>query len=156
MAKLTKQLWKNPYKQSLPYLDFPTVNDVEALRSRIPPPKDEQTKQKVAAIREKLAKVEALEKTGRYSEGLTLAKKLRLEVQQVDYRPVQAEVLYWLGNIYDRVGEHKKGIRSAPSWLSEEDRNAISQFDKSRTLEKKVAVDAEKAVSLRQNVFHYG
>ena len=86
---------------------FSNCNDVEALQSRIPPPKDEQTKNKVAAIREKLAEVEALEKTGKYRKGLNLVRKLEEEAKAVDYRPVQAELMYLLGVILSRTGNNK-------------------------------------------------
>ena len=78
---------------------FSNCNDVEALRSRIPPPKDEKTKKRVESIRDKLAEVEAFSKTGKYREGLKLVQELEQDSMAVDYRPVQAEVFYYLGDL---------------------------------------------------------
>ena len=81
--------------------------DEKALRASYPPPKTKEAKNKVAKIREKLAEVEALYKTGKYRDGLELAKKLEKEVAAVDYRPIQAELLYHLGMLLYSTGEYK-------------------------------------------------
>ena len=82
--------------------------DEEALRAPYPPPKTKDKKAKVAAIREKLADVEALYKTGKYKEGMALAHKLDIEAERVGYRPVQAEVLYQLGRLLEKIGEYEE------------------------------------------------
>ena len=82
--------------------------DEGALRAPYPPPKTTEIKAKVASIREKLAEVVALEKTGKYRDGLELVKNLVQEAKAVDYRPVQAETLYWLGSLLDKTGEYKE------------------------------------------------
>ena len=81
--------------------------DEEALRAPYPPPKTAEDKAKVAAIREKLVDVVAFEKTGKYREGLDLARKLEEMAGAIDYRPVQAEVLLKLGILLESVGEYK-------------------------------------------------
>ena len=83
-------------------------NDVEALQSRIQLPNDEQTKKRIAAIREKLAEVEAFEKTGKYKEGLELSRNLKLEATAIVYPPIQAEALYRFGKLLAQTGEYKK------------------------------------------------
>ena len=88
--------------------EFSKCNDVEALQSRIPPPKDKKTKNKVAAIRNKLAEVEAFEKTGKYREGLELVRKIMMAAKAVDYQPLIAEVFYELGSLLNKNGEYKK------------------------------------------------
>ena len=87
---------------------FTNCNDTEALQSAVRPIKDEQTKIKVAAIRKKLAHVEAFLNTGKYQEGLELAHKLENEAEDIDYKPVQAEVQLNLGHLLDRIGEYKQ------------------------------------------------
>ena len=82
--------------------------DVKSLRAPYPPPKTEELKTKVAAIREKLTEVEAYRKTGKYKKGLALAQKLELEATTVDYRPVQAEVFYQLGELLHNTGEYRQ------------------------------------------------
>ena len=85
--------------------------DEDALRAPYPPPKTEEDREEVAAIREKLAEVEALTKTGKYREGLTLAKMLETETSHIDYQPVRAEVLSQLGDLLERAGEYKAAER---------------------------------------------
>ena len=82
--------------------------DEKALRAPYLPPKNAEAKREVAAIRRGLADVVALEKTGKYKEGLELVQKLEEQAKAVAYRPVQAEVLYQLGDLLDRTGEFKK------------------------------------------------
>ena len=62
----------------------------EALRASYPPPKTNKVKAEVAAVREKIAAVEALEKTGNYREGLDLIQLINADVKTIDYRPIQA------------------------------------------------------------------
>lgn len=90
---------------SLTHIDI--CADEKALRAPYPPPKTAQVKEKVASIREKLAAVEALTKTGQYREGLVLVKKLEKQSNRFKYKPLQAEVLCKLGWLLDRVGEYK-------------------------------------------------
>lgn len=82
--------------------------DEKALRATYPPPKTEEVKTKVEAIREKLVEVGALKKTGKYTLGLEFAKKLKEEANTLDYKPIQAEALYWIGELLERVGEYKE------------------------------------------------
>ena len=85
-----------------------SCNNIEALRSRIPPPSDEITKKKVEALREKLIEVVSLNRIGKYQKGLELVRKLKIDAKKVDYKLVQAEVLYELGDLLDRIGEYQK------------------------------------------------
>ena len=71
-------------------------------------PRQQRPRSKVVAIRRKLARVDALQKAGKYKEGLKQAKLLEKAVKLIDYRPVQAEVLYWLGLLLERSGEYKE------------------------------------------------
>ena len=82
--------------------------DEEALRAPYPPPKSKEAKAKVEAIRESLAKVRAHEKTGKYKEGMQLARKLEKEANNVGYLPVQAEILYWIGLLFEKAGEYQQ------------------------------------------------
>lgn len=81
--------------------------DEETLRAFYPPPKTAEAKRKVAAIREKLAEVNAFEKTGRYLQGLELVQRLADDARSVAYQPVQAEVLYRHGRLLEKSGEYK-------------------------------------------------
>ena len=81
--------------------------DEKALRAPYPPPKTAPAKAMVATIRNRIVDIEALRKTGKYREGLELAQQVALSAKAVDYRPVQAELLFQLGVLYERVGEYK-------------------------------------------------
>ena len=88
--------------------NFSLCHDVETLRSRILPPKDLPTKIKVEELRDRLAEGEALSKTGKYQKGLKLIEIVQQEAQAVDYKPLQAEVLYWLGYLLESTGDYQK------------------------------------------------
>ena len=88
--------------------DLRTCADEEALLAPYPPPKSEENKEKVTAIRNKLAQVKAFSKTGKFHSALELVKKLRKQASSIAYQPVQAELLYWLGILLEEVGEYKK------------------------------------------------
>lgn len=82
--------------------------DEKSLRAPYPPPKTEQAKAEVAAIREKLAEVEAHKKTGKYKKGLALVHKLEQEARTVGYRPVLAQVLALQGELLYNTGEYQQ------------------------------------------------
>ena len=85
-----------------------TCADERTLRAPYPPPKTEAARVQVAAIREKLVQVEALYKTGKYREGLDVANKLSKLANQVQYEPVQAQLLFQLGELFERTGEYQQ------------------------------------------------
>lgn len=85
-----------------------TCADEKTFRSLYPPPKTIEDKAKVAVVRERLAVVEALRKTGKYREGLELARKLEKEAKAIRYLPVKAELLHQLGELLEKKGEYKK------------------------------------------------
>lgn len=91
---------------------FSNCSDVEALLSKIPLPKNAETKTKVAAIREKLAEVEALCSTGKYREGLELAYRCDENARTTEYQPVQAEALYKLGELLHKTGKYAEAEKT--------------------------------------------
>lgn len=87
--------------------------NVEALRSVVPPPKDEATRAKVQAIREQLARARALELAGRYKDQIPIAEKAAADVGQVKYRPVEAEVLLGLARARQKAGAPQEAEKLA-------------------------------------------
>ena len=81
--------------------------DEEALRAPYPPPKTAEARAKVESIRNKLTLVDALQKTGKYEEGVKLTEKLVTVANAVEYKPIQAKVLYWHGRLLSKVGKYK-------------------------------------------------
>jgi serine/threonine protein kinase/Tfp pilus assembly protein PilF len=67
-----------------------------AVRAK-PRPKD------TATIRRTLAQAEALERVGRYADGIAL-----LQPQRIDYLPLEAEALYLLGTLHGEAGEYRE------------------------------------------------
>lgn len=106
-SKADAKVLQKAVPASLSLVGIGICADEIAMRSPYPPPVTFEAKQKVSAINEKLAEVEALEKTGKFQEGLTLARKLEQEANTVNYKPVQAEVLFQIGDFLDNVGEYK-------------------------------------------------
>ena len=86
--------------------------DEQALHAAYPPPKTEEAKAKVASIREKLADVVAFNKTGKYQKGLALARMLEQKANAVNYLPIQAEVLYYLGKLLSQTGDYEQARKT--------------------------------------------
>ena len=88
--------------------DLAACADAAALRSNHPLPRNTEMRNKIAYVRDNLAEVDALAKTGRYREGLELARKLEKMANVVSYRPVQVEVLFELGRLLEHVGDYRR------------------------------------------------
>ncbi|MBK7825232.1 serine/threonine-protein kinase [Nannocystis sp.] len=65
--------------------------DEDGLLNAVAPPDDVATAERVETLRERLVRARALEATGGYAEGLTLATKVRGEARTLSYAPLQAE-----------------------------------------------------------------
>ena len=87
---------------------FSNCNDLELLQSRIPLAKDKKTRNQVRSIREKMARVKALCRTGKYRKGLELVQDLNQEAKMSGYQPVQAEVLVQFGELLEKIGEYNE------------------------------------------------
>lgn len=87
-----------------------TCADVEALQAPqrgVEPPKDEETARRVEETREKLGEVRMLFETGKYKEGLELARHLEKQAEISEYQPLQAEVGIQLGKILAGSGDYE-------------------------------------------------
>lgn len=65
--------------------------DEDGLLKAVAPPDDAATAERVETLRARLVRARALETTGGYAEGLTLATKVRGEARTLSYAPLQAE-----------------------------------------------------------------
>ncbi|MCG8418730.1 MAG: protein kinase [Proteobacteria bacterium] len=83
--------------QSLPSLGY--CADTEALTAEVAPPEDAATAGRVDALRKQLSRARALEHTGRYSDGLTIADAVVSAAESVGYKPLLAEALLVQGRI---------------------------------------------------------
>jgi eukaryotic-like serine/threonine-protein kinase len=85
---------------ALPALD--RCADVAMLRAVIKPPDDPAARSRVTAIREEIARVNALATTGRCDQAVSLGQKVVEEATTLGYLPLKAEALFalgWRGNV---------------------------------------------------------
>ncbi|WP_164014101.1 serine/threonine-protein kinase [Pyxidicoccus trucidator] len=80
--------------------------DAPELSTRPQPP--DALRPRVDAIRRRLADVEALRVAGRYGEGLGLTSTLLGDIQGLDYKPLEAEVLLAHGELQAADGKPKE------------------------------------------------
>src|SRR4029079_14237511 len=78
----------------LPSLDG--CSDVKRLREPAEPPRDDETRARVDALRTRAATVDALHMTGKHGQALDLGRKLVAEARAAGYRPLLADLLYRL------------------------------------------------------------
>ena len=88
------------------------VNSLIEQTQRIKPPRDEATKKKVEKIREKIAKVEAMQEAGKYQEGVKLAKEVVVMAEETGYLPVQAESMYELGLLQEKAAQDEEARKT--------------------------------------------
>jgi eukaryotic-like serine/threonine-protein kinase len=87
--------------------------DVQALTAAVPQPDDPAARIAIALARNKLARVEALAKTGKYKEGHELAKEALAEAEGVGWSPLLAEAVTQLALMESRIGQVQE---SEASW----------------------------------------
>jgi len=87
-----------------------TCSNAKSLLARVKPPKDNRTKKRVLHIRRLLAKVQALSWAGRYQESLKTLQRAKRMLKGIRYRPIEAEVHYFLGVLSFRKGSVKEAL----------------------------------------------
>jgi tetratricopeptide (TPR) repeat protein len=96
--------------QSLPTLDG--CADVAALRAPIAPPSSAGASQRVADLRERLSRANALKLAGKYKDGVTVATTALADAEKLDYAPIVAEANYALGILQWQAGANDDSWRS--------------------------------------------
>jgi tetratricopeptide (TPR) repeat protein len=89
-------------------LQLPVIescNDIDALLSAYPPPEDEETRQRVAAMSRRIAHAQALANAGKYADALAIAEQAALESVGVPYPPLQARAHYLLGTLQHELSK---------------------------------------------------
>ncbi len=89
--------------QSLPGLA--SCADVAALKAPIPPPRDPHTTERVTAIREELARAEALEVAAKFDDGLKVGQVGLDEAGPLGYQPILAEAQLRVGRLLGDRGD---------------------------------------------------
>jgi serine/threonine protein kinase/tetratricopeptide (TPR) repeat protein len=103
--------------QSLPSLN--RCSDVAALRAVVRPPEDAATRDRVAALKPRLARAAVLFDAGHVGEAAVLARAAVAEARAAGYLPVTAQALRWLGWInIDKPAEAESRLDEA-IWAAE-------------------------------------
>jgi tetratricopeptide (TPR) repeat protein/predicted Ser/Thr protein kinase len=92
-----------------------SCSDVDALLAEVPPPSDPRTREAVEALRQELARGQALSLSGKYKDAMELTQALVSRARSVDYPPVLAEALLGLGRhgLYIHPGESVQVLAEA-------------------------------------------
>jgi len=77
---------------------------VEVVEARTPIPDDPAERDRVDALRRELLRADVMRLAGRYRESRALLESLRDRAEAVGYRPLIADVLYYLGNLEASTG----------------------------------------------------
>ncbi len=85
-------------------------SDAEFLSAAMAPPEDAELAKKVEALRKNLDVVMALEKSGKYQQGIALALQSVATARELDYKPAEAEAMYLLGQLQKRTGKYKLAV----------------------------------------------
>ena len=95
--------------------------DVASLIAPIKLPSDPAVRAAVEQERSELARVQALRETGKYAEGLELAKVAAAASRKHGYRPLEAEALHLLGQLQEKTGDVKSAevALAEASWAAE-------------------------------------
>jgi serine/threonine-protein kinase len=120
---------------AIPMLD--RCSDVAMLRAVVRPPEDPATRARVAALREDLAKVTALQASGRCERAAAAGEKLVTAASALAYQPLVAEALLAVG----RLGENCSDPVKATGQLEE------ASFVAEMSHHDQVAVEASLFVS---------
>ena len=86
--------------------------DIEALSAPVPPPEDPAVRKKVEAVREELARAQALLDVGRYPQALPAAKAAAESARALKYRPLEAEALHVLGWAHARLSQTEESMKT--------------------------------------------
>jgi eukaryotic-like serine/threonine-protein kinase len=79
--------------------------DARAIAGRVPPPADPAVRAEIEGLRSRLIEARSLRQAGRYREGLAAATPLVGDARRLRYRPLEAEALFLLGELFDDAGD---------------------------------------------------
>ncbi len=105
--------------------DLAGCADAQALLGGVRPPADPAVRAQLGELRGELAELKALGRTGRYREAVARGQALAKRVQALQYRPLEAEVLFETGQLERDVGGANAASRTMEQavWAAEAGRN---------------------------------
>ena len=86
--------------------------DSKRLREATPLPDNPEQRKQIEAVRTKLGDVQALRSAGKMNDAFALAEKTAAEARATNYRPVEAEALYWLGELQVDLGDPAESAKT--------------------------------------------
>ncbi|MEM7155878.1 MAG: serine/threonine-protein kinase [Myxococcota bacterium] len=89
---------------ALPSLE--PCSDAEGLRARLPPPEDEQTRERVQELRQQLRDASAQRAVARMAESRELAEQTLAQAEIVGYEPLRVEAMLAVGIALEQSGEY--------------------------------------------------
>ena len=107
-----RELIENAVQASNSLLPIDYCGDVVALEAAVPPPEDPALRARVEAVQTRVDRLEILLRAGRYDRGLQQAHALMAEIDDLDYAPLWAQVLYWLGRLKSEAGDDLQSAES--------------------------------------------
>jgi tetratricopeptide (TPR) repeat protein len=93
--------------------------DVSRLSASTPPPADDATRARVAAVRERLAHATGLGRAGRYADGLAAAATATSEAEQIGHAPLLAAALFRRGQLEGAVGKNVEAVATLERAVTE-------------------------------------
>jgi serine/threonine-protein kinase len=84
-----------------------SCSDVAALTSPVPVPSDNASQERAAAILAKLTRAKALYDAGNYAGAVELARTAVTEASELGHRPTEAESLFLLGRVEEKLGDYE-------------------------------------------------
>jgi tetratricopeptide (TPR) repeat protein len=80
-------------------------SDVDRLRTPVPLPDDPQLRDRIEAVRERLARGKAQLDAGQFEHGLSIIDPVVIEARDIDHAPLLAEALYLQGRLQHQTGD---------------------------------------------------
>jgi len=116
--------------------DLSSCSQAGALLEKTPPPRDPAVRARVQALQGELAWLRALQRSGKYREGLARAEALKGEVLALPFPPLRAELLFLLGRLHLGVGEFRTSEEELyqSAWAAEEARDDLLKTEALREL----------------------
>ncbi len=109
LGKADDQVRKDAVESVLSLSPVSQCGDLNRLMQAVPPP-EPAIAARVAALRDELADITALRKTGKYKEGLQPAESLLQRIEKLGYPPLTAEGLLELGRLSHKSGKFKESL----------------------------------------------
>jgi serine/threonine protein kinase/tetratricopeptide (TPR) repeat protein len=125
LAEPDGEIVSNAVKAAAAMTPLDRCADVRTLRAALPPARDPATRQRVDALRDRLAGVKALRAAGRYAPALQMATQVAEGARSIDYPPVLAEALSSLAYLQTDVGKIADADANyeEANWLAEASRH---------------------------------